>query len=239
MFLLCGLGVKWCDARVWLSLGRAAARSAFHCATVARYRNTPPRVSALRRSSREIVDGDRPIRRAISPTPSCSAFKSAASAAGRWVCGPRWAAWAIATTTRWPRAFSRASRAKCWIDSASERARRPARRSSAGSRAGTTRIGVTHRWAICSRPTSSGGRSEDWWQRVPPSTEMHAMERIDICGNEALRPAGAGRLRYGFPVNKERRAGITGKRRPDPCVTPLHTKTTQEEHQHALQPDLQ
>src|SRR3712207_7680978 len=43
--------------------GRRAARSACHCAVVARYSKPPPRVAALRRSSREIVDADRPSRR--------------------------------------------------------------------------------------------------------------------------------------------------------------------------------
>src|SRR6478735_7100758 len=46
-------------------LGRRAARSAFHCAIDARYSSFPLRVAALRRSSRDIVDGDLPIRIAI------------------------------------------------------------------------------------------------------------------------------------------------------------------------------
>jgi hypothetical protein len=50
-------------------LGRLARRSACHCAVVARYSNPPLRVAALRRSSREIVDGDRPSWTAISRTP--------------------------------------------------------------------------------------------------------------------------------------------------------------------------
>jgi hypothetical protein len=37
--------------------GRRADRSACHCAVVARYSKPPPRVAALRRSSREIVEG--------------------------------------------------------------------------------------------------------------------------------------------------------------------------------------
>lgn len=36
-------------------LGRLAARSAFHCATEARYSSMTPRVAALRRNSREIL----------------------------------------------------------------------------------------------------------------------------------------------------------------------------------------
>jgi hypothetical protein len=51
------------------TLGRLAHRSACQAAVVARYSSTPPRVAALRRSSREIVDGDRPTRRAIWRTP--------------------------------------------------------------------------------------------------------------------------------------------------------------------------
>ena len=47
-----------------------ASNSAFHCATEARYSSRPPRVAALRVSSRETVDGLRPIRRAISRTPT-------------------------------------------------------------------------------------------------------------------------------------------------------------------------
>src|SRR3954453_7029205 len=49
--------------------GRRADRSACHCADVARYAKPPLRVAALRRSSREIVDGARSSRRAISRTP--------------------------------------------------------------------------------------------------------------------------------------------------------------------------
>src|SRR4051794_40012835 len=60
-------------------LGRRATSSAFHCATDARYSSSPPRVAALRRSSREIVDGARPISRAISRTPLPSARSIAIS----------------------------------------------------------------------------------------------------------------------------------------------------------------
>jgi hypothetical protein len=49
------------------------AVSACHWAVVARYAAEWLRVDALRRSSREIVDGARPTRRAISRTPSCCA----------------------------------------------------------------------------------------------------------------------------------------------------------------------
>jgi hypothetical protein len=52
-----------------VSLGRLDRRSACHCAVVARYSRRPPRVAALRHSSRETVDGDRPSRPAISQTP--------------------------------------------------------------------------------------------------------------------------------------------------------------------------
>src|SRR5919199_3346763 len=51
------------------AFGRLASRSAFHCATDARYSSLPPRVAALRLSSREMVEGLRPTRRAISRTP--------------------------------------------------------------------------------------------------------------------------------------------------------------------------
>src|SRR5215203_2620221 len=60
-------------------LGRRATSSAFHCATDARYSSLPPRVAALHRSSREIVDGDRPISRPISRTPLPSARNTAIS----------------------------------------------------------------------------------------------------------------------------------------------------------------
>ena len=50
------------------TLGRFARRSARHCAVVARYSHPRLRVAALRRNSREIVDGERPIDRAISRT---------------------------------------------------------------------------------------------------------------------------------------------------------------------------
>src|SRR4051795_7327855 len=59
--------------------GRRATSSAFHCATDARYSSLPPRVAALRRNSREIVDGDRPISRAIARTPRPSARSRAIS----------------------------------------------------------------------------------------------------------------------------------------------------------------
>ncbi len=59
--------------------GRRASNSAFHCATEARYSNRPPRVAALRRSSREIVDGERPNRRAVSRTPTPCALRIAIS----------------------------------------------------------------------------------------------------------------------------------------------------------------
>src|SRR3954464_14085657 len=49
--------------------GRRAARSACHCAVLARYSSPPLRVAALRRNSREIVDAARPSRRAISRMP--------------------------------------------------------------------------------------------------------------------------------------------------------------------------
>src|ERR671917_1321061 len=59
--------------------GRRAARSACHCAVVARYSSPPLRVAALRRSSRETVDAARPSRRATSRTPSPCARHSAIS----------------------------------------------------------------------------------------------------------------------------------------------------------------
>ena len=67
--------------------GRLAARSACHCAGLARYSSSPPRVAALRRSSREIVDPDRPICRAICRTPkpwACWMASSSRSANDRY-----------------------------------------------------------------------------------------------------------------------------------------------------------
>src|SRR5882724_4162852 len=57
--------------------GRRAARSACHCAVVARYSKPPARVAALRRNSREIVDGARASRNAILRTPCPWARQSA------------------------------------------------------------------------------------------------------------------------------------------------------------------
>src|SRR5712664_2454784 len=57
--------------------GRRAARSACHCAVVPRYSKPPARVAALPRNSREIVDGARASRRAISRTPCPWARQSA------------------------------------------------------------------------------------------------------------------------------------------------------------------
>ncbi len=64
---------------------------------MARYSSTPPRVAAFRRSSREIVDGDRAARLAISRTPQPRACKIAISSrsandkkrpdSGAWVIG--------------------------------------------------------------------------------------------------------------------------------------------------------
>src|SRR5215217_3027605 len=59
--------------------GRRAAGSACHCAVLARYASPPPRVAALRRNSREIVDAARPSRRAISRMPWPCARHSAIS----------------------------------------------------------------------------------------------------------------------------------------------------------------
>ena len=72
----------WCSAGLIASLaglGRRAINSDFHCATDARYAKDPLRVAALRRSSREIVDGARPILRAILRTPKSWAFSNAIS----------------------------------------------------------------------------------------------------------------------------------------------------------------
>jgi len=59
--------------------GRRASSSAFHCATDARYSSLPPGVAALRRSSLEIVDGERSSRLAISRTPVPCARSNAIS----------------------------------------------------------------------------------------------------------------------------------------------------------------
>src|SRR5262245_12115055 len=59
------------------AFGRRAARSACHCPVVARYAKPPARVAALRRNSREIVDGARASWRAISRTPWPWARRSA------------------------------------------------------------------------------------------------------------------------------------------------------------------
>lgn len=50
-------------------LARRTAGSASHCAIDARYSSLLERVAALRRSSREIVDGAHPTSRAIARTP--------------------------------------------------------------------------------------------------------------------------------------------------------------------------
>lgn len=51
------------------TFARHLRRSACHCAVVAQYSNAPLRVAALRRSSREIEDGERFSSRAIARTP--------------------------------------------------------------------------------------------------------------------------------------------------------------------------
>ena len=66
-------------AASFATFGLFAFRSACHCAVVARYSSPPLRVAALRRSSREIVEGERLIRRAMSRSPKCWACKMAIS----------------------------------------------------------------------------------------------------------------------------------------------------------------
>src|SRR3954467_5451848 len=63
----------------FVGLGRRAARSACHCAVVARYSKPPLRVAALRRNSREIVEAARPSRRATSCMEQLCARRSAIS----------------------------------------------------------------------------------------------------------------------------------------------------------------
>jgi hypothetical protein len=62
---------------------RQAGSSAFHCAADTRYSSSASRVAALRRSSREIVDGSRPSLRAISRTQtSCARGIASCSSSG-------------------------------------------------------------------------------------------------------------------------------------------------------------
>jgi hypothetical protein len=62
---------------------RQAGSSALHCATDTRYSSSASRVAALRRSSREIVDGSRPSLRAISRTQtSCARGIASCSSSG-------------------------------------------------------------------------------------------------------------------------------------------------------------
>src|SRR6478736_2636430 len=63
--LSCTYSRRCSSSTSFAALGRRAARSAFHCAVDARQSSFPLRVAALRRSSRDIVDGDLPIRIAI------------------------------------------------------------------------------------------------------------------------------------------------------------------------------
>ena len=60
----------WCSRGLVTSFagfGLLATSSAFHCATDARYSSLPPRVAALRVSSRETVEGLRLMRHAVLP----------------------------------------------------------------------------------------------------------------------------------------------------------------------------
>ena len=69
--------------------GRRAARSACHCAVLARYASPPLRVAALRRNSREIVDAARPSRRAISRMPwPCARHSAISSRSANTRCRP-------------------------------------------------------------------------------------------------------------------------------------------------------
>src|SRR5499427_6113779 len=73
----CTYCCSWLFPASFAGFGRRAARSACHCAVVARYSRPPERVAALRRNSREIVDGARASRRAIARTPYPWACQSA------------------------------------------------------------------------------------------------------------------------------------------------------------------
>lgn len=75
----------------------------------------------------------------------------AVSAARTWACARRWAPWAMPTTTRWPRASSRASSASCSTGAPSKPKPRRGSPSSPGSRAGTTHAVVIPPSAICHR----------------------------------------------------------------------------------------
>jgi hypothetical protein len=63
---------------VWrlAGFGLRAERSACHCAVIARYSKPPLRAAALRRSSRENLEGARPGWRAIS--------RNASAVTARW-----------------------------------------------------------------------------------------------------------------------------------------------------------
>src|SRR2546425_7001480 len=73
----CTYRCSWALTASFAGFGRRAARSACHCAVVARYAKPPLRVAALRHNSREIVDGARASRRAISRTPCSWACQTA------------------------------------------------------------------------------------------------------------------------------------------------------------------
>jgi 2-polyprenyl-6-methoxyphenol hydroxylase-like FAD-dependent oxidoreductase len=67
---------------------------------------------------------------------------------GKWAFGPPWARSATPTTTRWRRASSPRSSASCWIGADGRASPKRGRRSSRGSKAGTTRAVYTRLWAL-------------------------------------------------------------------------------------------
>jgi Transposase IS66 family len=74
-----------------------------------------------------------------------------------WASVLRWVRWATVMTTQWQRVSSQALSASCWPSDASGTKPKRGLPYSNTSRAGTTRIAYTLRWAIYHRSTSNGG----------------------------------------------------------------------------------
>src|SRR5690606_20014755 len=153
--------------------------------------------------------------------PSTRAMLSV-SAAGKPASCRRWARWAMPTTTRWPRASSPRSNARCLTVGGSKARPKPGWRSSSGSRAGTTRIVVTRVWVTDRRSTTSAHitKQGSGWQSF---RHLQQRNRRRVRSRRQHEGKSAG-LRH-QPVHE---SGSTPAIHPDDFLTQQQRKTEAE-----------